>query len=39
VLPDGDAVDPETGITSVGAIGVSRHVEMYQWVETQSTKT
>ena len=39
VLPAGDVSDPETGITASGPIGLERHVEMYQWVETQDTKT
>jgi len=39
VMPTADAADPETGITGPGAVGMVRHVEMYQWVETESTKT
>ena len=39
VVPNADVEDPETGITGPGAIGLARHVEMYQWVETESTKT
>jgi hypothetical protein len=39
VVPNADVADPETGITGPGAIGLARHVEMYQWVETESTKT
>ena len=39
VMPNADVADPETGITGASAIGLVRHVEMYQWVETESTKT
>ena len=39
VIPNADVADPETGITGPGAVGMVRHVEMYQWVETESTKT
>jgi len=39
VMPNADVADPETGITGAAAIGLVRHVEMYQWVETESTKT
>jgi hypothetical protein len=39
VMPNTDAVDPETGVTAPDAIGLVRNVEMYQWVETESTKT
>jgi hypothetical protein len=38
-MPNADVADPETGITGASAIGLVRHVEMYQWVETESTKT
>jgi hypothetical protein len=39
VTPNADVADPETGITGAGAVGLARHVEMYQWVENESTKT
>jgi hypothetical protein len=34
-----DVVDVDTGITASGAIGLVRNVEMYQWIETQSSTT
>lgn len=39
VMTNANVADPETGITGASAIGLVRHVEMYQWVETESTKT
>ena len=39
VTPNADVADPETGITGAGAVGLARHVEMYQWVENESAKT
>lgn len=39
VVPAADVVDPETGITATGVIGLARNVEMYQWVETKSSTT
>lgn len=39
VVPNADVVDPDTGISATGVIGLVRHVEMYQWVETQSSTT
>ena len=34
-----DVVDADTGITTSGVIGLVRNVDMYQWVETQSSTT
>ena len=39
VIPAADIVDVDTGITASGAIGLARNVEMYQWIETQSSTT
>jgi hypothetical protein len=39
VVPAADVVDAETGITASGVVGLSRNVEMYQWVETQNSTT
>ncbi|MGL3606541.1 TMEM43 family protein [Rhizobium sp. G187] len=39
VVPTADVVDPETGISVSGAIGLARKVEMYQWVEEKSSTT
>lgn len=39
VTTDAPATDPDTGISADGAIGLSRKVEMFQWVETESSKT
>lgn len=39
VTPAADVVDADTGITASGVIGLARNVEMYQWVETQSSAT
>lgn len=39
VVPSADVMDPDTGITATGVIGLARNVEMYQWVETKSSTT
>lgn len=39
VVPAGDVVDPDTGLSASGVIGLARKVEMYQWVEEKSSKT
>ena len=39
VTPAADVVDVDTGVTASGAIGLVRNVEMYQWIETQSSTT
>jgi hypothetical protein len=39
VVPAADVMDAETGITASDVIGLARNVEMYQWVETQSSTT
>ena len=39
VVPASDVVDPETGITATGVIGLARNVEIYQWVENQTSTT
>ncbi len=39
VVPEADVVDPDTGISASGVIGLARKVEMYQWVEEKSSKT
>jgi hypothetical protein len=39
VVPVADVVDQDTGITASGVVGLSRNVEMFQWVETQSSTT
>lgn len=39
VVPAADVVDQDTGVSASGVIGLVRNVEMYQWVETQSSTT
>jgi hypothetical protein len=39
VTPSADVVDADTGVTASGVIGLARNVDMYQWVETQSSTT
>ena len=39
VVPGGVAEDPDFAITAEGAVGLSRDVEMYQWVEKSESKT
>jgi hypothetical protein len=39
VVPGADVVDPDTGVTASGVIGLTRKVEMYQWVEEKSSQT
>jgi hypothetical protein len=39
VAPVADVVDPDTGISASGVIGLARKVEMYQWVEEKSSTT
>jgi hypothetical protein len=39
VTPNGDASDPDFGITAHGAVAVRRGVQMYQWVEESESKT
>ncbi len=39
VTPAADVVDADTGIAASGALGISRNVEIYQWVESQNSTT
>lgn len=39
VTPAADVVDADTGIAASGAIGISRNVDIYQWVESQNSTT
>lgn len=39
VVPGGVAEDPDFAIQAEGAVGLSREVEMYQWVEKEDSKT
>lgn len=39
VTPDGTPEDPALGVSADGAAGLSRKVEMYQWVEEKSSET
>ncbi len=39
VTPGGTVEDSQFGISADGAVGLSRSVEMYQWVEKQESKT
>lgn len=39
VVPGGTVEDADFGIVADGAVGLSRSVEMYQWVEKQESKT
>ncbi|HTO29659.1 MAG TPA: TMEM43 family protein [Pararhizobium sp.] len=39
VKPDGTPEDATLGVTAEGAAGLSRKVEMYQWVEDSSSET
>lgn len=39
VTPDGTPEDPALGMSAEGAAGLTRKVEMYQWVEEKSSET
>lgn len=39
VVPGGVAEDPQFAIEADGAVGLSRSVEMYQWVQKEESKT
>ena len=39
VKPDGTPEDAALGVVAEGAAGLSRKVEMYQWVEDSSSET
>ena len=39
VVPGGPVEDSEFAVSADGAVGLSRSVEMYQWVEKQDSKT
>jgi hypothetical protein len=39
IIPNADVEDTTSGVWAEGAIALTRTVEMYQWIETQESKT
>lgn len=39
ITPNGEPEDRQSGVYAAGAVAVKRSVEMYQWIESQNSKT